>query len=300
MSDRRAYLLRDYLTEADVEDLRGMRHDMNFHLRWGRIVNECFPAMLQTMESVLFESSPLVKKKPIDSLFPHVRAKLEDPEKGELMRQFLVLEFTRKLLGALKTRVNQEIRNLPYLTEEQEERLLEEGDLRAELEEMDLLANPVFQPLGPDEVLSEDEETVEETDDMEADLPPRSDEVNIFSYLTRHRKQSESSSACEHVRTTVSYPKTSKGTTRREYCKDCRQVVSEVWTGSKVTDKSAVCKHSHAEWVPGKEGKEARCANPECQAPIENPARFTWEKAGLEPFGDDPSKDEVLVLDEVM
>src|SRR5574338_186045 len=146
MSERRDYVLRDYLTEVDVEDLRGMRHDMNFHLRWGKIVDECFPAMLQTMETVLFQDSPLVKKNPIESLFPHVRAKLEDPEKGELMRQFLVLEFTRKLLGALKTRVNQEIRDLPFVTEEQEDELLQRADHVAEMEEMDLLANPVFEP----------------------------------------------------------------------------------------------------------------------------------------------------------
>ena len=78
-------------------------------------------------------------------------------------------------------------------------------------------------------------------------------------------------------------------------CLRCRKTLSITKSGAKTNKKEGPCQHSKAIWTPGKEGKEAQCS--QCKAPIQDPGRFQWEAVGLEPLGDDPSLDEVIVVD---
>jgi hypothetical protein len=44
-------------------------------------------------------------------------------------------------------------------------------------------------------------------------------------------------------------------------------------------------------WKEGEEGKVALCSD--CKEVHPSPQTMLWEKVGLEPFGDDPEKDEI-------
>jgi hypothetical protein len=98
-----------------------------------------------------------------------------------------------------------------------------------------------------------------------------------------------------HIRTTVRWKRRNKDLFKETYCKDCRTVVYSLRVEADRKDKRP-CQHPGAEWVEGQEGKEAICTEASCQAPISNPETYHWVDAGLEPFDDDPTKDEVITL----
>jgi len=98
-----------------------------------------------------------------------------------------------------------------------------------------------------------------------------------------------------HVRTTVRWKRHNGEMLKETYCKDCRAVIAKVQVKADRQHKQP-CQHPGAEWVEGKEGQEAVCTEPSCRAPIPNPETYRWVEAGLEPYADDPTKDEVITL----
>lgn len=277
-NEEAAGALRDFLTTYEVESLQGIRHNMNSNIHWGKVVAEALPELVASIEAILFQETGVTKTVPLDDLFPAHRNFMDDPEKGELRRKYVVLQLTKKLLGALKTRINQEIQALPILSLQQEENLVRRSLSRQRARG----PKPRIIPAGYRGEEGPKEETVT------AHLRRRC--------LGKLAEEDNGTPGCQHKRTTVSYKDVRSQLLRIAKCKDCDLTVS-----SQVESRRRkVCRHRNAEWVPGKEGKEARCAEIDCLAPIPNPESFQWRKVGLEPFGDDPSQDEAIVLGTTM
>lgn len=281
-------LLTSGLTEDERDSLMGIKHDLNANIRWGKVVEESFGPILASMESLIFHGGEgLVKptvdpslQAPIYSLFASERARLEEGDKAQLSRHFVTLLLTKKLLGALKTRVNQSLNDIQTLTEE------EEFDAMCALDE------------GPSEII--DAEFREETEDMRGEPDPE-----IVARIGFRDNWN-----CEHVVTKVRHIKADGFRFQEDrletFCKDCRNVIGvrvipkSQKAGKKSKKKKQGCQHRYAEWVPGKEGQTAQCVDEKncthlITAEIEL-KRIHWEKAGLEPYGDDPSQDEVIAL----
>lgn len=260
------------LTEEEVERLFGVKREINANIRWGRVVDEALGPILHSMESVIFGGlSKLVKHPPLTSLFPAERAFLEQGDKAQLTKHYITLLLTKKLLGALKTRVNQAVDDIPVMSDEEVEgirNLLEPEEER--------------RPMEP------------QVADLIGD--------------------GEESSVCRHVRTTmrrvISDDLGAEGEDNcdalQTYCKDCRNVVRTVLVaktrvgGKKKKKKDKPCQHRYLAWVEGQEGQVAQCCDKVgCKHQIDDPEilkTFKWESAGLEPYGDDPSRDEVITL----
>jgi len=274
-------VVREFLTTAEVEELQSIRHEINWQILWGKVISECLPAIVESVEHVAFEASEVTRdgKSPLDSLFPQARNFIDDAEKGELRRKYVVLNLTKKLLGALKTRIVQEIANLPLLSLEGEEDLVRKS-LSPKRRPGHQYPRPMAVPPGYE---GEDEE-----------------DATVSTHLRRRwlgRLADEKlSDDCPHKKTSVTWREAKTQTIRTEICKDCGERIAH----SVEKKKDKTCKHGKAEWILGKEGKEAQSANVACRAVIDNPQRFEWIKVGLEPFGDDPTKDEAVILNEVM
>lgn len=266
-------ILNTALTEDDLETLKSIRYDLNAQVNWRELVRESFPAMVLTMETILFEPSQK-NTAPVESLFPAAQDWLEEPEKGEVRRHFLTLLLLKKLLGALKTRVNKELQNIPQLTLEQELDLRDYAQEKNELQEEGDMLHQRF------------------------DFP-REGKPHIRASMVRTSSEYDAKSCPPHVRIAVTKIHRNGKRFKRTYCKDCRRELSlELLT--KETETALQCQHKAAEWVEGQEGKVAKCSAPNCDYIMPNPEKFLWREAGLEPFGDDPGADEVVVLNEVM
>lgn len=284
-----AATLNSNLTEEERSVLLGIKHEINASIRWGRVVQEAFGPILESMESVIFSGGKgLVKNNygipiqaPVDSLFDAERLKLEEGDKAQLFRHFVVLSLTKKLLGALKTKTNQALADIRTLSFE------EEFDALCVLEN-ESISNDVRDAVIEAEFSQEDPEVSQPSDEE----------------LTAHLDLVRGEWDCKHVRTKVRRVKAIMDGEKdrlETFCKDCRNIINVVVLQTKKkagTPKE--CEHRFAEWVPGKEGHTAKCADRvTCThlitAEIEL-KKIRWAEAGLEPYGDDPEQDEVTVL----
>jgi len=279
-----ADLLDQALTPGEIERLMGIRHDVNFNIHWKNVVKDTLDSLLTDIETLLFEGTEgLVKEPPIASLFPVEQDFLKQGHKPDVYQHWLVLMVTKKLLGALKTRVNKELKKIPVLDREDETDLQNIIDSEFEVEE-------------------EDDGVLGMTSRSELD-----DEIIARLHLGDR-------DPCQHFKTKIRRVK-ANGDGRHQklqtYCVKCRNIVSEktVKASKKKNKKgkgkgakpfkAGTCLHRKIKWVAGEEGRTAECSNSNCSYRISDPEAlldFDWEAAGLEPCGDDPSQDEVIVL----
>lgn len=287
-----AEILAGGLTEEDMNDVMGLKHELSSNIRWGKVVEAAFGPLMESMEQIVFHGGKRFvryngtseAKAPVDNLFDADRRLLESDDKSGLRRQYVMLLLTRKLLGALKTRVNQTLGDIPVLTEEQEFATM------IALEERGALTDDVI-----------DAEFDEEGEGMREE--PMADIVARLS-------QGKQDWNCTHPRTRVRRVKCAEdgGIWLETYCRECRQVVKsslvqETPAGKKTRyrkpKKAKKCKHQYVEWVPGEEGKAARCTKEGCPhtiTAIVDLKKINWREAGLEQPGDDPSQDVIDVL----
>ena len=283
-------LLASNLTGEERELLMGIKHDLNSSIRWGKVVEAAFSAIVEGTEDIVFQGEEYVKnrgdstiKTPMDSLFDNERNLLEQGDKAQICKHFVILLLVKKLLGALKTRTNRALKDIGTLTFE---------------EEFDALCTLDGDPIQGPEL---DPDCNEEGKNM-----PRKDlDPEIVAQLAIGRGLD-----CGHHRTNIRKVKYQGPGGPHHYletfCKDCRNVVKSVLLASQKVGKkqkarkSKACRHELAEWVPGQEGEVARCADKQDCTHLITAAvalrKIKWMSAGLEEFGDDPSQDEVTVL----
>lgn len=264
-------ILESYLTEAEREEVFSNFKDISSQVRWGAVSEEVFGGLLDDVYDLVFGVGVLgdTKFSKNDTWYLATDAEKElyedkDP-KGMHRRHLLLLWMTRKLLGVLKTKVNQGLLDVPILDDE------EESELRG--------LQDYYESAG------EEPELVACLERGKPDLPSIKD-IDLSA-------EGDCLQGGAHIRVVVRHRRRDNQVLTEQYCKDCRKVVSSVIRGSE-EKADEPCECEAAVWIPGKEGQEAVCSK--CKEPIENPETFQWRNAGLEPFGDDPSQDEVVTL----
>ncbi len=298
LADEAQIVLKETLNEEDKVTLQGIHKDFGSQILWGRVIDNAFPVLLEMVEDLL-ETKGLAKEGgPWHAVFESETALFKETDDKSMARKhFLLLMLAKKLLGGLKTRVNQSMEDIRVLSDNEEielEALMEEADIRAE-ELKDRDPEPDirvgYHHAGPNNSLVSSRAT-------SRGLPPIFEEE---STAVRHEVVAEIDIAPEgdcrqngrHTRTTMRWKRLNGDMFQETYCKDCRQVIkrAETQRQRRIPEE---CQHLNAEWVGGHEGSEATCT--ECKAPIPNPETYQWISAGLEPYGDDPTKDEVITL----
>lgn len=269
-------ILGSGFTEHDLENLNSIRHELSICVKWGAVAKECMSVLMHMLDTVLFLEEPSkgrVKQNPYDALFPNAKDTINGPnERSKLSREYVHLQLLKKLLGALKTRVNQRLATFEVFDDDTEKQLL----------------NLVW-----DEDIN-DEET---------------DSVGKRGSSGREIRAQVTVKDCPHNHTVFKHFAASGNSSGkdelREYCKRCT-----TWISVKVLNKAQVRKSKRkigtpiakkhrcrAAWKPGEEGKIAVCTDSTCRKVIPNPEDFDWTESGLEPFGDNPDSDEVIHIE---
>lgn len=280
-------LLQQCLTPEEYESLMSIRHELSDCIRWGKVVDEALPPILDSIEHIIMNAGDTAKRIPFEALFDRDQDFLygDDP-KVELRKKFVFYKLTLKLLGALKTRINQEMDKIVLLDDE------EAGELEA------LLAPE------PDE---EEMDLVEGTEDTKDLRQGREIRASIISGGDVN---------CSHVRTTMKMVKSGQTDSGKDeirvYCKDCRRTIRRDILGTTTSKRGSSrgtggfwqrqrerladlpCRHPKATWKEGEEGKTALCTS--CGEPHPNPERLDWTSVGLEPYGDNPDEDEFEII----
>lgn len=276
-------LLASNVLPSEYEELMGQRFELNDAIRWKQVEARSFKDLVEFTEEVLFEPTEFSRFLPTSNLFDK-GAFLGDVENGgdreTLRRHFLTLLTAKKILGILKTRVKAELDAIQSISPSREEELIgimEGARAKTSQKEEDREVIPLPPPKS--KVLPEEESTGE----------------IVMSVKVKGKKPKKD---CPHSHTRKTYRNDVQGITHEEvFCKMCSSWLSEEEVTpltARISKRKKDCEHRHAEWVPGQEGKVARCAEPHCGFILERAHTYRWQEAGLEPFGDDPSKDEVL------
>ena len=268
-------VLETTLTEEDRERLQDIYKDVNSQIKWGHVIDNAFPVLLDLAEQ-LIETEGMHKDGGPWHTITESDQILFDSEEPKHMsfRHLLLLLLSKKLLGGLKTRVNQSIGDIRVLSMDEETELQEIVD---EAEDLEMDAR-----------LDEDEDEIFEGED--AAVAKKQGEVVAEIDIA---PEGDCRQSGRHVRTVVRVKRKNDEVFSETYCKDCRAVIKRT-EGKTTKAAKAECLHPGAEWKEGLEGKEAVCTG--CGEPIEDPSIFDWVGASLEPYGDDPTKDEVIVL----
>jgi len=273
-------ILENSLTEREREHLLGIKHELSSQIRWGRVTEESLQALQEFVDTLVFlekedRSPQVVKRNPYSSIFPKEKEYLNGPSpKAHQARKYVMLLLVKKLLGSIKTALRKDLESIRFLSDE------EEIDLQ------DLLSE------DPDE---EEMDLVEETKE-ESSRP-------IVAQISM-----EDGKGCGHLKTTVRQKSASSTDSGLEelhfYCRDCRKIYRKDVLSSKhhqtsgnsleQTARVGPCRHPSGIWKEGEEGKTALCGL--CREPLENPDNIAWVAAGLEPYGDNPEEDEILVI----
>lgn len=264
-----AEILSSRLTVAEREKVFDLYKDMSTQIRWGRVLSELFPNLLDAMQDVLFglndfKSNRYVKRNPWEALKADQSLFEDGDEKAMSRRHLLLLYLVKKLLGVAKTKVNQETAEVPVMGPQEESDLLDIVQMAQEEEEEEAMSREI---------------------EVNATLERELVDLAIEGDCRQNGK---------HARTEVRFRRKNEEVYSEQYCKDCRQVIKRTLAKGSAAPSTVPCEHPGAEWVEGLEGKEAVCTK--CKGPIPNPETYQWANVGLEPFGDDPSKDEVVTL----
>jgi len=269
-------LLDAAFTEADLRELHSIKHELGTCVRWGTLVAQIFTSLRIGVDTLVFLEHPgqnpaAVKVNPYESLFPIDQEKINGPsKKSKMCREYVLLHIIKKLLGALKTHVNQKLAEFDVVDAETE------GQLR------DLLAESYIANAYD----SADEEEMDLVASTDGEIPIPSEECvhDDSSFHGVSAEESESGKDELH-----------------RFCRTCNTWLSRQVLKNRLSDQSRFrqkrrkreCSHQ-GEWVEGGEGKTAICSN--CKETISNPSEYSWVKAGLEPFGDDPDQDEIMEI----
>lgn len=269
LADEAGDVLSGTLTEEDRVQLQEVYKAISKQTQWGKAIDKAFPTLLGLVEEMVKTEDVAKEGGPWFNVLEHEQCLFDDKEPKAMARQhLLLLLIAKKLLGGLKTRVNQGIRDVRVLSQEEEvelEALVEEAVEAQDLRDL------------VDGWNSQQERKVVQREVVaQVDIAP----------------QGGCRGSGRHERTTVYWERLNGILFREVYCKDCRQVIEKVKALRQAVPKE--CQHPNAKWVEGKEGKEAVC--PSCKNPIEDPSTYHWTTAGLEPYGDDPSQDEAITL----
>lgn len=279
--------LASSLVPAEREELMGQRFELNAALKWGRIAEKGMSDLLGFAEELLFERTPFSKgnELPIENLFDKGEY-LEDLENGGdrtlLRRHFLILLAAKKILGILKSRVKEELKFIQTIDSAEEQELMEVIE-----------ASQDFSSQG-----REEEQEKVGAIPLPPPTPTTPSEEDMGEIVIQSKKKGKKPKPeCAHIHTRTSYYKDSQGNSYEHvFCKMCNSFLE----GGRVIEakiskkKSEACKHPSAIWVPGQEGKVARCGEENCGAVIKKPQTYRWRESGLEAYGDDPTKDETL------
>lgn len=244
---------RQRLLRSEVSQLDLPHHHLNSNVRWTKLASHATSILAAILKDGLLREDgkpPVwVRRSLKETLTGPEREDLFRPSRTAIRQRFLLLVFLRKLLGAMKQRINRELADLQPLSQEDEDDLLRTVE--------DLYGRAI----SDDEALQL--------------LYPRA-------------------GGCTHHRKRIYY----NGGFTTTVCGACKKVLHHDDRTEKPNAPQA--HRCRGQWIPGKEGKEARCVDPDCQRTISNPERFNWQECGLEPYGDDPEKDEIIRLQEVM
>lgn len=274
--DPKAFL-ESSLTEDEAGALHNIKHELGICIRWGALTDNMFEWLMSGMDGLVFlenekSSTAVVKSNPYAALFDRDKKRISgDQERTQLARKYVLLHLLKKLLGSLKTRVNQEFEGIEIIDEEAEAELKAILAASADEEEMDLAG--------------------------ETDLA--AGEREIVARITAGEER-----GCNHNHVTVRQIRADQsrsGTDElHQYCKDCRQVIQKDILKSITKTKRRflpdilpkTCPHSRVQWLEGQEGRVAICSS--CKEKVPDPQTYHWTKVGLEPFGDDPQQDEFI------
>ena len=287
------------LTHEEQDELKTIRYDLNDNLNWKKITGDASDVLDSMVSEFLFDTQVPGKKTPEENLFPDqqefLRDRKNDGFKEELRVRYIRLLFVKKLLGALKTQVRKELETIQLLSFDESNKLLDLLERAAELSEPSTLDQEI--DLRVEESMKLPPRGIPEGGIPLSDLS----EEEVMEFFNGSTDPEE----CGHEHTKTVYISGTVIST----CKLCDKVLPEdddvvgiEEMGKKKKKKakhySQYCSHKYVEWVPGKEGQDARCLS--CQQLIENPGKYSWSSAGLEPYLDDPTKDEVILLAEYM
>jgi hypothetical protein len=266
-------LLESTLTDQDREQLYEIYKNMSGQVRWGRVLDNAFPVLIDLVDNLIEAGEGMTRHGSVWYLVDEGCEDLfEDGDpKAMARRHLLLLLFAKKLLGGLKTRVNQSTKDIRVLSPEEEQDLMETMDQAEELEREIRL----------------DEEAKDSN--REEDMSRRTEVAADIDIAP----QGECRNGGRHARVTIRWKRKNEELFTETYCRDCNRVIKKTLAAKQ---SSRECAHPNAEWVEGKEGEEARCSNPGCLVPVADPSAYHWVDAGLEPCGDDPSQDEVIIL----
>ena len=267
-------ILDQVFSEVDLENLLSIKQELGLCIDWKVLIENMYQMMVGGMDTLVFletedDTPQVVKRNPYQALFERDKARINGSDgKSQTSRKYVLLMIMKKVLGALKTRVNQEfekIETIDDFTEGELQEMIRYGYDAPDEEEMDLVSE-----------LHNDMEIVADVD---------------------HRQ------GCLHIRQTVKQIFSTKTASRMDelhtFCKDCKaplevKKLNTRSTGKRVRDwgKPRPCQHHNGYWKEGEEGKTALCST--CKEIVPNPEKFQWSKAGLEPFGDNPNQDEII------
>jgi len=269
LDDTPENVLAQVLTESDLEALHNIKHELGICIKWGALTGKMYQGIMEGMDTLVFleteKAEPaVVKRNPYEALFDRDKEIINgSTESSYMSRKYVLLQLTKKLLGALKTQVNKELSQMPCINDEVE------GELREIIQ------------YGSDH--------------------PSEEEMSLVDSQPTEVVAKIDASKCIHRRTTVKQIPSTKTASRMDelhtFCKDCkgfltlRKLNSRSVVSARDWGKPVPCQHPNGSWKEGEEGKTAICSK--CDSVVPNPQKFEWGKAGLEPFGDDPEKDEI-------
>lgn len=254
---------RNRLTIEEESSIIGARSGFSQRIIWRKLGDLLFAIAFPLLESAMFRSGKGNRdwcKSPLtDSLLPAEKKALLLSSRSKLRQKYIVMLLMKKALGVLKQRLNKELEEIRPLSGTRENAYFE----------------AIEQALEVNTYFDED----------------------IIELLEKHMGVEDRSRPCPHTgQTRIVLESTLTGHYKRTICQECNQVLNENWQSS-AKAKEESTEHVHnPRWVKGKEGKEAVCLS--CEETIEDPSQYNWVGAGLEPFGDDPSQDEIIFLGE--
>ena len=271
-------ILDQVFSEVDLENLQSIKQELGLCINWKDLTEGMYQRFMNGMDTLVFletgdDEPQVVNRNPYEALFERDKARINGADdKSQTARKYVLLMIMKKLLGALKTRVNKEfekIETIDDFTEGELQELIRYGD-----------------PDEPDE----------EEMDLVTALQDEPEQGEIIAAVD-HRNN------CTHRRQTVKQIPSTMTASRMDelhtFCKDCKapldlKKLNTRTTGKRVKDwgKPQPCQHRNGHWKDGEEGKTALCSA--CEEVVPNPEKFEWSKAGLEPVGDDPSQDEIM------
>lgn len=256
------HVLGTCLTEDERSELVAIRHQLSEEIDWKDLVSSMKAEFLCLMDGVILDGN-CSQVIPFELLRETEKDYLYgDHENVDTRKRFVMLLLIKKLLGALKQNVKKDL-----------DEILEDV-LDFEVED-ELKAISEGRELGAE------------------------DELDVVAVVI---PQTDGTIKCFHTHKTVrKIPADGKGRkldVLQTQCRNCGEdvgkprVCGSPFKGTSKDPKK--CQHEEAEWKEGEEGQVAICFD--CGEPAPNPGKYKWAEVGLEPYGDDPSTDELEVI----